>query len=455
MPAESFTFPVTAGWIRSVSRVPSPDEPWPTVQVDDELLEDHIRMLDAQKQTGVTYNRPWGLFIGRRWPVPFENVVTPQRAAWVKALVKAAHDRGVKILAGTGIYSWGFEEVIAKCPGVAPGRPEDGRNPQAMCAFSDEAWDWQRRVLDFQMDPQWDMDGVSMQSADQGRCRCDRCRKLSDVEHHAMLLIRSAEYIRAQRPDWIIGQASWGLRVGDPANLPHIQAISQAVDYILEVIERSARAIDTEQEVRGPWRKQLIASLSCAFGSVGGVFVGNPQHWRRLRWFLPCGLRNAAALKALHADGGRACEHHYRAFANPVDEVSWRVGARVMINPELDAQVALCHAVEQVYHTRGDVTRQLAELLRRGEDAYFTRSDFRVGDGELSLEPLVWAENPAAPGPAIYLRDRMTPAARADYAHELRRIRADLADLKLPDPRRHADTLTCIDGALADIAALV
>jgi hypothetical protein len=40
---------------------------------------------------------------------------------------------------------------------------------------------------------------------------------------------------------------------------------------------------------------------------AGGVFVVPPQHWERLRWFLPCGLRSARSLKTLHDDGGRAC----------------------------------------------------------------------------------------------------------------------------------------------------
>lgn len=451
MSVNGFTYPVTAGWIRSVATRPSPNEPWPDVTWDDDLLQDQIRFLDVQSELGVKYNRPWGLFVSRCWPVPFDprpgKLVSRQREEMIARFVDAAHQRGIKILAGTGVYSWGFEEVIRKCPGVAPGRLEDGRNPQAMCAFADEAWDWQRRVLDFQMDPRWGFDGVSMQSADQGRCQCARCRKLSDIEHHEILLVRTAEHIMRHRPEWVIGQASWGLRLDDPRSLAHVQRISQRVDYIVEVQERSARGPNA-------WRKDLVRSLSCALGSVGGVFVGHPQHWDRLRWFLPCGLHSARALKALFDDGGRACEYHYRVFANPVEEVSWRTGAKILVDPQTPPSHALRAALAKVFEVTGGALDQLVELFTRAEEAYFRRSNFQLGDGELSLEFLVWDRNPAVPGPPVYLRDRMTGAARRDYAKDLRQLRADLAGIPVGNEPAKQRALRCIDGALTDIATV-
>lgn len=451
MSATGFTYPVTAGWIRSVATQPSPTEPWPDVAWDCDLLEDQIRFLDVQSELGVTYNRPWGLFVARCWPVPFDpapgKLISREREEMIACFVDAAHERGIKILAGTGVYSWGFEEVIAKCPGVAPGRAEDGRNPQAMCAFSDEAWEWQRRVLDFQMDPRWGFDGVSLQSADQGRCRCERCRKLSDIEHHEILLVRTAEHIMRHRPEWVIGQASWGMRVDDPRMLPHVQRISQRVDYIVEVQERSARG-------EKPWRKELVKSLTCALGSVGGVFLGHPQHWDRLRYFLPCGLHSARAIKALYDDGGRACEYHYRVFANPVEEVSWRTGARVLVHPDTPPGQALRQAVAKVFAVTGSPLDQLTELFTQAEEAYFSRSSFVVGDGELSLEPLVWDKSPAVPGPPIYLRDRLTGEARREYAKDLRRLKGDLAGIAVGNEPAKARCLKCIDGTLLDLATL-
>jgi hypothetical protein len=314
-----------------------------------------------------------------------------------------------------------------------------------MCIFSDEAWDWQRHVLDFVMEPHWGLDGISMQSADQGRCECEKCKLLSPAEHHAIILTRSAEHVRARRPDWVIGQAAWGLRVDQAEEFKYLQQISQAVDYMIEVRELSAQA---------GRRPEICELLACAFGSVGGVFVEPPQHWDRLRWFLPCGLRSARALAQLWADGGRACEYYYRPFANPVEEVSWRTGAQMLIAPATAPETALRNAVATVYEVDGAIQDDLTDWFIRGENAYFTRSNYEVGRGPLSLEPLVWKENPAAPGPPIYLRDRVTPENRAGYAQELTQLYGELRQMPITRRDLVNKTLRTIEGAQKEIASL-
>jgi len=436
---DRFTYRVTSGWLRDLASDPTPGDSWPCIRWDEKLLEDQIRFLEVQAELGVEYNLAWGFWIDRAWPVPFEKVIDEARAERFRAFVAAAHARKIKVLSGLGIYSWGFDEVIRKVPGVAHG------HAHAMCAFSEEAWDWQRRVLDFVMDPQWGIDGISMQSADQGRCECARCVRLPSAEHHARILVRSAEYVRASRPDWTIGQACWGLSVENPEIWEHLERISRAVDYVIEVREK------TTETGR---RAALVRRLSCAFGSVGGVFVEPPQHWERRRWCVPCGLSSARYLKKLWQDGGTACEYFYRPFANPVEEVSWRTGARVLSAPETGAEDALREAVAAVYGTSGSATEQLVEWFARGEEAYFSRSSFQVGSGSLSLEPLIWEEDPAAPGPAVYLRDRMAPTARAEYAAELERLKEELDGIDIPDREAARRTSGAIDGTLRDIAAL-
>jgi hypothetical protein len=284
-----------------------------------------------------------------------------------------------------------------------------------------------------------------MQSADQGRCDCPRCRALSPAEHHARVLVRSAEHVRAGRPDWVIGQASWGLRVDEPGEFEHVRRISQAADYMVEVRERSAGC---------GLRAEIARGLGCAFGSVGGVFVEPPQHWERLSWFVPCGLASARSLAGLWADGGRACELFYRPFANPAEEVSWRTAARVLAAPSTPPEAALAEAAGAVYGVTGGARGALVDWFARGEAAYFERVDFEAGSGSLSLEPLIWPENPAAAGPAIYLRDRMSAAARADYARDLERLKRELMTIEVPRQEVVVQTLASIDGTLRDLAAL-
>lgn len=439
MSNDAFEFRITDGWLRDLASEPTPNDRWPCIRWDEQLLADQIRFLDVQAELGMTCNMAGGFFIDRAWPVPFENVIDEPRAAMLKTFVDAAHERGLKVLTFVGIYSWGFDEVIKRVPGVSAG------HQHAMCVFSDEAWDWQRRVLDFVMDPRWGFDGLSMQSADQGRCECPKCSELSPAEHHANVLVRSAEYVRASRPHWVIGQASWGMQVDEPGEFEHMRRISRAVDYIVEVRERSAAS---------GRRAEIVRGIECALGSVGGVFVEPPQHWDRLRWFLPCGLGSARALKKLWQDGGRACEYFYRPFANPVEEVSWRVGATILASPLTEPHDALREAVEAVYGVTGTARGSLADWFARGEEAYFERADFALGNGPLSLEPLVWKENPTAPGPAVYLRDRMSAQVRTEYARELEQLKTELVKMEIPNRVAADRTLAAMDGTLRDIAEL-
>lgn len=435
-----FEYTVAKGWLRDLASEPTPHDPWPCIRWDDQLVADQMRFMDVQADLGITYNRPWGLFVAHAWPVPLENVVDRQREEQIVTLIAAAHSRGLKVLAGVGVYSWGFDEVIAACPEVSGG---DRRN---MCGSRPAAWDWQRRVLDFHLDPRWGFDGISMQSADQGRCRCPECAKLPPAHYHANLLVRCAEYVRAQRPGWVIGQAAWGMRIDDPTEFSQVQRIAAAVDYMVEVNEISAAS---------GRRKEIISDLQCAFGSVGGVFAEPPQHWDRLRWFVPCGLASADAIARLWKDGGRACEYHYRPFANPAEEVSWRVGARILSSPDTPARVALAEALRSVYGVFGDVCSALVDWYARAEDAYFSRSRFEVGSGPLHLEPLVWETDPAVPGPPVYLQDLLSADDLKAYARDLRGLKADLAALDIPNHDAARKTEAAIDGALGDLAQII
>ena len=109
---QAFTFRVTDGWLRDLASEPTPADRWPCIRWDDPLFADQIRFLDAQAELGVDHNVVWGLFVDRNWPAPLENVIDGERAGKLKGFVDAAHARGVKVLSGVGIYSWGFDSII-------------------------------------------------------------------------------------------------------------------------------------------------------------------------------------------------------------------------------------------------------------------------------------------------------------------------------------------------------
>jgi hypothetical protein len=297
-----------------------------------------------------------------------------------------------------------------------------------------------RKVIDFVF-TRFPIDGVSMQSADQGRCKCDQCSRFSDTEYHARLNIRCADYIRSRWPKKTVAVSGWGMRFEDPASLPHLTELSRNIDYLIDVTDSSRR-----------WdpalRQKLIASLHCAFGTLGGPQVEPPQHWARDRWFLPTIRRVGDHLAALYADGGRACEWFYHILANPGDEVSTLVVGKVLSNPSVTWQKHLDTSVEKLYRVRQPEVRQaLCEAFLAAEDAYF-RYIPPTTCGTISMEPLV----SSAPGSPVYQTKRLSAAERLQYAESLGQTRAQFEKLlpEIPEKRRMQRILTCIDNARKD-----
>jgi hypothetical protein len=126
----------------------------------------------------------------------------------------------------------------------------------------------------------------------------------------------------------------------------------------------------------------------------------------------------------------------------------------VLSSPGTAPEIALAQAVEAVYGVAGSASDALADWFARAEEAYFSRADFEIGHGSLSLEPLIWQDDPAAPGPPVYLKDRMSAEARADYARALERLKAEFETMTIPNREAAARTCTAIAGTLGDIAAL-
>jgi hypothetical protein len=310
-----------------------------------------------------------------------------------------------------------------------------------MCASEPAAWEWMRRVIDFVF-ARFPIDGVSMQSADQGRCPCAACRRYGEAEYHALLNVRAADYIRSRWPDKTLGVNSWGMNFSDPANRPFLAQMSQSIDYLIDVHDTARRA--------GPdYRRSLIASLDCAFGTLGGPQVEPPQHWARERWFLPTLRRVGEHLQQLFQDGGRACEYFFHILANPGDEVSFWLAGKTLAEPETSWEKHLQDAVEQVFSVPGGSVRDgLCQLLLDAEEAYFRHLPADLC-GTVSLEPLVSNQ----PGPPVYLTQRMNAGQRAAYEQELQRLRAEAQRLlpNVPKQEKIKAVLRCLEDVRADL----
>lgn len=381
------------------------------MRLDEALLADYRETFDLMRRFSLDNLCVWGLYVSRAWPVNLASAVSPERGRMVTRLIDMAHAKNLRVISGLGVYSWGFDEILRANPGLMKG------NSHAMCGSEEASWEWMRKVIDYVF-TRFPIDGVSMQSADQGRCTCERCSRYSATEYHVRLNVRCAEYIRSRWPKKLVAVSGWGMRFEDPASLPHLIKLGRHIDYLIDVRD-SSRQADPSQ------RKRLIGQLSCAFGTIGGPQVEPPQHWARDRWFLPT-IRSAAThIEELYGDGGRACEWFYHILANPGDELTTWVVASTLADTATSWRKHLADAVESIYNVSKPTTRDgLAEAFLAAEDAYagYLPAGFC---GTISMEPLVSSEA----GPPVYITRRLTARQRHSYSTDLSRIRSQFEKL--------------------------
>ncbi len=423
------------GWITDLATEPDSRAAWPSMRLDERLLQDYREMFAIMKQVGFNEMVIWGLYTANNWPVDLHRAVPAARGKLVERLIEDAHAQGIKVLSGLGTYSWGFANIIMANPKL------NGGNANAMCASEPESHLWMKRVLEFVF-TRFAIDGVSMQSADQGRCSCARCAKLGDAEYHAALLARTAATIRAQWPGKIVGMSNWGVSFGKPQDLETFARLSHSFDYMIDQNDSTRHG--------GPaYRRKFIAALGCVLGTTGGLVVEPPQHWTRDRWFLPACRRVHQHLQKLYTDGGRACEFFFHIAANPSSELTLHVAGRSLAAPTESLEQHLHAVIDDLYQPRDTDTRDaLARFFLEAEEAYFRHLP-PDECGTLSLEPLAGNQ----PGPPIYLRQRLKPTQRQAYARDLARLTHDFETLrsKLPAAPRLERLGACLQHVADDL----
>jgi len=409
------------------------------MRLDDTLVGEYRETFRLMRRLGYNNAVIWGLYVSRYWPAVISQAVTPERGRLVEQVIAAAHAEGLRVVCGLGVFSWGFEELIRAYPAVS------GTNPKAMCASNPDAWKWMENITDYVF-TRLPIDGVSMQSADLGRCNCPRCDRFSDAEYHATINIREAQYIRARHKNAIVAVSGWGMKFERPDSLPYMVQMSEHLDYLIDVT-------DSTRIPGNDYQRQVIRQLKCDFGTIGGPLVEPPQHWERDRWFLPTARTQGEHLKELADNGGRACEYFFHIRANPGDEVSFWVSGKLLSDIGTPWQKHLRATIEQLYGvSRPAIVDGLTSLFVEAEDAYMKRIEPFYG-GDISMEPLV--EDHA--GPPVYLTERLTPQGRAQYQADLQTIAQGFRKIApdVPEKTRLAKILRCIDNAQKDLSSLL
>jgi hypothetical protein len=358
-PQNGFNHRGYLGWLIDLSRTDCLDE-WPSIRLDSSLIGDYEETLEFLQRSHMTEISLWGFFTNKFWEPEVEKTIDEERETMVKKLLIMAHERKIKVLCGLGIYSWGFNKIIQENPNVGC-----ACNNEIMDISSGDSWKWQKKVIDYITD-HFEFDGMSLQSADLGRCSCGKSKKYSDMEYHALLNQMAVKYIRSRKPDYIIGISGWGMNFSKPSDLKYVKQMTRGVDFLTDVGE-------TAQFMNRDYRKELIRAIApCEYGNTAIPNIEPIQALPRYYYFVPTVFRTGQRIKELYSDGGRACEAYARTRGNPGDEITIEVVAKLLNNPGREISDALEETLQQVFQPENEkVLSELVHIYHDAENAFF------------------------------------------------------------------------------------
>jgi hypothetical protein len=441
-------------WINDMRNQALPNENWPYVVLDEQTIQGITDCLDLAARAGFNEFDVFGLLVSFSWPVDIVSAVDPERRRRVNQILDAAHQRGLKVLCGLGVYSWGFDEIIAHDPAVR------GPNPHAMCGSREESWRWMARVVDFILS-EFAVDGFHLESSDLGRCTCSECARQGDVQYHSAINARTAAYIKDKWPNKTLlvnmcgYSQDWSKKVA-PNEVQYLVDLSRHLDALID-------NGNAGHYIRPEMRADVARQLHCALGTAGGTWVYPPQRWERLRWFLPYMAHTGQHIKNIYAAGGRALEYYMGPTLNPGVEVNIAFGGRLLCDVDRSCDDVLGEVLEEIYRPKqAGALSKLASIYRRAEDAFFANWTPQTPPGE---EPNEIMTNPlfgTTPEPPFYLTENytyphaMTRAGRAAYRRALCALLPDLRALDgaCADQGRLQRIGICIGAVLADIEAI-
>jgi hypothetical protein len=426
---------VLGAWANDISSVPRVEQ-WPSAVLDESLERDLIEYAQAMKESHLEYLILFGLFVTDDWQPDLKTTVSPQREAAVRRILEAAHARGVKVLYGLGLYSWGYDAIIRANPDVR------GTNPHAMCGSREASHQAMRDLIDH-VTGSFDFDGYQFESADRGRCSCDACRGKTDSEYHLDLNRRTAEYVRDRWPGKTI-EVYCPIRRSVKEDWLIWRDASKLFDVFCDDYEFAAR-FGCES------RREIASQFQCAYGSRSGVFTYPPQRWDRLRWFIPVIDKRAEHYRQFASDGGRAIMIQGTPLVNPAEEASLRCSGLLAVDPSRSVASVLAEVMEGMFRPRGAcAAKEIADIFWAAEKAYWCNAHFLTGSGELAIEPLLGT----MAGPPVYLESRMFSHDLANYEFAMREVQRRFLAIRgdLADAARVDRVARCLEAVLEDVA---
>jgi hypothetical protein len=376
---------------------------WPYGELDDKTVEGIVSSLDVQAESGYNLVDLAGLWTTYGWPVDFDKVVDKDRQRRINQILKAAHDRKMKVVCfPSGVLNWGMDEILKAHPELATD------NKHELNPFKDESWQWLYKIFDYAAD-NYDIDGYHLEAADQGRCKTPECMEKwpDNVAYYCDVTGKLADYLRKKYPNKVLittvqGFSSWGKGFNEE-QMAHVIDLSKRVDCLFDQGHRGTYVPQSD------W-KGFAQKLHCAFGTSGGIWVYPPQRWERTRWFLPYTGQCGRHIKELYEAGGRAVMYYQGPVANPGTEVNIAFGGRLMSNVDRSLEDTLAETLENIYHPKNTASlHKLVGIYQTAESVYFDQWNAQKileeqkmpRPGELHVTNLFGA----SPGAAQYLME--------------------------------------------------
>ena len=448
-------------WINDVRAEPLPFDSWPPVVLDDIAEKSILQTMDRQARWGYNMFDLFGLFAAFGWPVDIASAVDKDRDRRVRRIQKSARERGIKLIYGLGVYSWGFDQIIKHDPAVR------GPNVHAMCGAKEESWEWQKKIIDFIL--RYDFDGYHLEASDLGRCTCAECMKRWPVQsdYYNAITARTADYIRKQAPGKhiaaiTISWADWNTGFNEKEKDGLVE-LSRKVDAILDQGHHGTY-------IKAADRKAFIPRLQCKFGTSGGFWVYPPFRCHRLRWFLPYTKKTGTHIKELYADGGRTVLYYQGPVNNPGVEVNIAFGGRIMSDVDRSVEDALTEVVEDLYKPKtSEALKKLVGVFQLAEDAYCGNLDYDTdgihlkglqaypGPGELHIGFGIGPAAGASAVPVYLLEPNLTDKGRSLYAKGLETCLKTVYEIEdqCGEAVRIRRLKDCIFHALDDVATAI
>ena len=453
-------------WLNDSRTKPIPDEDWPSIKIDGDTLESLDQTMEFLKSAGYNCLDVFGLITNHSWEDDISSTVGGERRQRVRQVIDIVHRHGLRLIYGLGVYSWGFDGIIARNEKVR------GTSAQAMCGSSEEADAIMRKVIDFVGDT-FDVDGFHLEAADQGRCECARCRGFeSDIDYYNAINARTARYIRSRWPEKLLlvntsGYLAWG-DVFNQEQLGKIRELGREIDVFIDV---GSHGLFVDPGGRAAFLKDFPAS----FGTANGFWIYPPQRWDRLRFLIPHHNENYRTLKSVYGDGGRSCELYLSPIVNPGVEITLLCNGLFLKNPNSAVAENLRRAVDTLYEPATDRQREriaaifdgaerlffdcwhperdrsLPEELSDGVEHIFTWSREHpelARPGELFLEPLFGV----GPGFPCYLTVHFDREGRKKYRGGMEGLLNLTREAIAEQPSERLERVgRCIEGVLNDI----